>query len=181
MDYKHIDGLVYSRYAASPPIINSTLAWKYGIQVACPLEPGQYSHFEVGSNVKLKLVVADGTKKMTCHGMIDWVEKDEATGTCMVGFGHLSLTDEEFAVLEQSFADKGREALKFGERLRDKALDAEAVVVNDQAREIMRLKAVNLPVSVIEAVDENRGEATFSGFVTEAIRAYIREKKAQQR
>jgi hypothetical protein len=179
MEYKHLSGAVYSRYASSPPVINSSLAWQYGIQVPCPLEPGSYSHFEVGSNVKLRLVIDGGKKKMTCHGMIDWVEKDEATGGCMVGFGHLSLTDDEFRVLEKSFSDRSERPLELVERVRDKAPGAEPVIMaTDQAREIMRLKAVNFPVSVIEAIDENRGEIPFSEFVTEAVRAYVRGRRA---
>lgn len=179
MEYKHIDGSVYSRYASSPPVINSSLAWKYGVQVPCPLEPGSYSHFEVGSNVKLRLVINGGKKKMTCHGMIDWVEKDEATGACMVGFGHLSLTEEEFRVLERSFSDRSEIPLVFGQTVRDKAREAEPVIVtSDEAREIMRLKAVNFPVSVIEAIDEHRGETPFSEFITEAVRAYMRGRSA---
>ena len=177
MEYKHIDGSVSSRYAASPPVINSNLAWKYGIQVPCPVEPGHYAQFEMGRNVKLRLVIEAGKKKMTCHGMIDWVEKDQETGVCMVGFGHLSLTEEEFQVLARSFSDRGESPLEFGGRVRDKAPDAESVVTaSEEAREIMRLKAVNFPVSVIEAIDENRGDTPFSQFVTAAVRAYVRKR-----
>lgn len=177
MEYKHIDGSVYSRYASSPPVINSNLAWKYGLQVPCPVEPGQYPQFEVGKNVKLRLVVEADKKKMTCHGMIDWVEKDEETGLCMVGFGHLSLTDDEFQILARSFSDRAEKPLEFGARVRDKAPEAEPVVLtSDEAKEIMRLKAVNFPVSVIEAIDENRGEIPFSQFVTDAVRAYVKKR-----
>ena len=174
MDYKSIDGTVFSRYAASPPVINSDLAWKYGIQVPCNIEPGQYSGFTAGRSVKLRLVIAEGKQKMTCHAQIDWVEKDQKTGQCMVGFGHLSLTEEEFRVLENFFSDRPEKPLEFSDTVRDKARDAVSIVGTNTAREIMRLKAVNFPVSVIEAIDEHRGDIPFSEFVTKALRAYLK-------
>lgn len=174
MDYKSIDGTVFSRYAASPPVINSDLAWKYGVQVPCNIEPGHYSGFTVGRNVKLRMVIADGKMKMTCHAQIDWVEKDHDSGQCMVGFGHLSLTEEEFKVLETYFTDRPEKALEFADSVRDKAREAVPVIGTDTAREIMRLKAVNFPVSVIEAIDEHRGDTPFSEYVTTALRAYLK-------
>lgn len=174
MEYKHIDGMVYSRYASSPPVINSNLAGEYGIQVPCPLEPGQYTQFKVGSNVKLRMVIDAGKTKMTCHAMIDWVDKDEQTGQCIVGFGHLSLTDDEFVVLERNFTVRSEKHLEFGDRVRDKAPEAAPLTGTKKAREIMRLKAVNFPVSVIEAIDENRRDVPFSEFVTTAVRSYIK-------
>jgi hypothetical protein len=175
MDYKHIDGLVYSRYASTPPVINSELAFKYGIKVPCNVEPGQFSGFEVGKNVKLRLVVAGGDKKITCHAKIDWVTKDESTDEYYVGFGNLSLTDEEFQVLQSSFIEDKGKVLEFGVRVRDRAREAKPVVVSDTAREIMRLKAVNFPVSIIEAIDEKRGHVSFSEFVTNAVRKYLKD------
>ena len=38
----------------------------------------------------------------------------------------------------------------------------------------MRLKAVNFPVSIIEAIDEKRGHVSFSEFVINAVRAYLK-------
>ena len=76
MDYKHIDGLVYSRYAGR--LRRSSIRILHivsGIKVPCNVEPGQFSGFEVGKNVKLRLVVAGGAKKITCHAKIDWVQK----------------------------------------------------------------------------------------------------------
>ncbi|MDQ7783670.1 MAG: hypothetical protein RDU20_12375 [Desulfomonilaceae bacterium] len=178
MDYKSIDGIVYSRYASSPPVINSDLASQYGIQVPCTIEPSHYSGFTEGRNMKLRMVFAGGKKKITCHAQIDWVEKDRDTGLCMVGFGHLSLTDEEFRVLENFFTDKSDLPLELAESVRDKGREAESVVGTDTAREIMRLKAVNFPVSVIEAIDEHRGSTAFSEYVTKAVRAYIKHEDA---
>ena len=174
MDYKHIDGIVYSRYALTPPVINSDLAHRYGLKVPCVVEPGQFSGFEVGRNVKLRLVVAGGTKKITCQAKIDWVERDESTDEYYVGFGSLSLTDEEFQVLQANFVEEKGKILEFGVRVRDRARDVQPVVVSNQAREIMRLKAVNFPVSVIEAIDEKRGDTSFSEFVINAVRQYLK-------
>jgi len=175
MDYMHIDGLVYSRYASTPPVINSDMALKYGIQVPCLAEPGSFSGFEVGRNVKLRLVIDGGSKRMTCHATIDWVKQEEATGQWVVGFGRLSFTEEEFRVLEASFVERAHRAMEFGTSVRDKAREARTVTGTDKVKEIMRLKAVNFPVSVIEAIDENRGDMSFSEFVTNAIRAYVKK------
>ena len=80
----------------------------------------------------------------------------------------------EFEVLERNFTVRSEISLEFGDRVRDKAPEAAPLTGTERAREIMRLKAVNLPVSVIEAIDENRGDVPFSEFVTMAVRSYIR-------
>ncbi len=176
MEYKHVDGIVYSRYALTPPVINSELAREYGVQVPCPVEPGQFGGLEPGRNVKLRLVIERGTKKMTCHAQIDWVRIDEAAGRCMVGFGSLSLTDAEFHLLENNFAGEPVKPLEFVEQIKDKAPEAAPVLSTEKVEEIMRLKVVNFPVSVIEAVDAHRGNTSFSEFVTNAVRVFIKEK-----
>ncbi len=175
MEYKSIDGPVYSRHALSPPIINSDMGTKYGIKAPCLVEPGDYAGIKVGSNVKLRLLVDGGTKKITCHGAIDWVRSDEATGKWYVGFGSLSLSDDEFAILERNFVEKADKPVEFVRKIREKALEAESVAVADVAREIMRHKAVNFPVSVIEAIDAMRGDTPFSEFVVNAVNAYIKK------
>lgn len=174
MEYKNIDGAVYSRYALSPPIINSEFASEYGIQAPCLIEPGQYSGPEAGRNVKLRIVVNRGTKKMTCHGTIDWVQSDES-GTYHVGFGNLSLSDEEFKILTPHFVTGSKIPVEFVPRVREKAPKADPVVVTTVAQEILRYKAVHFPVSVIELIDEHRGEDSFSEFVTKAVRSYIKQ------
>jgi hypothetical protein len=175
MEYKSIDGPVYSRHALSPPIINSEKATKYGIKALCMAEPGQYAGIEVGGNVKLRFLVDRGTKKITCHGTIDWVKSDEATGKWYVGFGSLSLSDEEFVILERNFVEKGEKPVEFVKKVREKAVEAESVVAADVAPGIMRHKAVRFPVIVIEAIDVMRGDTPFSEFVVNAVRAYIKK------
>lgn len=177
MEYKHVDGNVYFRYASTPPVINTELALKFGIQGPCPMQPGQYAGFEIGRNVKLRVTIDDGSKKMTCHGRIDWVEKDESSGQWSVGFSQLSFTEDEFLLLQEHFVEKSEKELEFGPSVRDKAREAVSVITTDRAREIMRLKAVNFPVSVIEAIDENRGNTTFSEFVSLAVREYLKRKE----
>lgn len=174
MEYMHVDGEVYSRTALTPPIINSEKALVYGIRVPCALEPSQYAGPNVGDNVKLRIVVDSGARRMTCHARIDWLDKDRETGKSFMGFGSLSLTDQEFRVLESHFADQPKESFEFVPSVRERAKMAESVKVSDEAHEIMRLKAVNFPVSVIEAIDENRGSTPFSEFVSMAVREYLK-------
>jgi hypothetical protein len=175
MEYKSIDGQVYSRQALSPPIINSAMGSKYGIKAPCMVEPGQFTGIEVGVNVKLRLVLDDGTKKITCHGKIDWIKSDEATGNWYVGFGSLSLSDDEFRLLERNFVEQAEKPVEFVAKVRDKAAEAETVVAVDTVREIMRYKAVKFPVSVIEAIDIMRDDTPFSEFVVNAVRAYVKK------
>ncbi|MBI5250063.1 MAG: hypothetical protein HY912_11265 [Desulfomonile tiedjei] len=175
MDYKSIDGPVYSRHAMSPPIINSEMATRFGIKAPCLVEPGQYAGIEVGGNVKLRLLVDHGTKRITCHGVVDWIKTDEATGKSYVGFGSLSLSEEEFYVLERNFVEETEETVEFVPKVREKATEAESVIVADIAHEIMRYKAVHFPVSVIEAIDVMRGDVPFSEFVVNAVRQYIKQ------
>lgn len=176
MEYKNVDGNVYFRYASTPPIINTDLARRFGIQGPCPMQPGQYAGFDIGRNVKLRVTIDGGTKKMTCHARIDWVKQDEDSGRWLLGFSQLSFTEEEFRLLQQHFVEKSEKELVFGPSVRDKAKDAVPIIASDRAREIMRLKAVNLPVSVIEAIDENRCNTTFSEFVTLAVREYLKSR-----
>jgi hypothetical protein len=178
MEYKHIAGEVHSRKAVTPPVINSELAHRYGIQVPSFVEPTEYTGFNEGENVKLRLVVDGGSKRMTCHARIDWIKRDESGDQYTVGFGHLSLTDDEFRVLQRNFTEAPTEPLQFGVSVRDKGLEAEPVAVSAEAREIMRFKAINFPVSVIEEIDEHRGDVGFSDFVIHAIRDYIKRKPA---
>jgi hypothetical protein len=175
MEYKYIEGPVFSRLAASPPIINSVMATKLGIKAPFMPEPGEYGWIEPGSNVKLRLVVDDGEKRITCHGKIDWVEFDQATGKRYVGFGSLSLSDKEFRILERNFVGETEKPVEFVRTVREKAADLQSVVSANDAGEIMRHKAVNFPVSVIETIDIMRKDTPFSEFVVNAVRAYVKK------
>jgi hypothetical protein len=174
MLYMNVDGQVYCRYALTPPIINSPKAAEYGIKVPWLGQPGQFSGPEVGRNIKLRLVVDNGTKKMTCHGKIAWFEPEPQTGQMFMGLDHLSLTDVEFAVLQRNLVEESKEPVEFGVRVRDKGPDAESVTVSDDAKEIRRMVAVDFPVGLLEEVDMNRGDTRFSEFVVNAVRAYLK-------
>jgi hypothetical protein len=174
VEYRAIRGTVYSRSALSPPIVNSNLSLTYGLSVPCMMEPGQYSGLSVGGNVKLRMVVDRGKKKITCHAKVDWIRENERTGQCYVGFGSLSLSDDEFKILLTNFTDEHGKPLEFGRSVRDKAPEAEPVIITETAKEIMRQKAVNFPVSVIEEIDSKRGPIPFSEFVVQAVREHFK-------
>jgi hypothetical protein len=176
MEYKSIDGPVFSRKALSPPVINSRMATTVGIKALCLTEPGQYSGIQAGNNVKLRLVLEGGKKRLTCHGMVDWVKFDEFTNKYFIGFGSLSLSDEEFRVLQRSFVEEAEKPVEFVPRVREKAAEVESVAVANTAAKIMRHKAVNFPVTVIEAIDIMRGDTPFSEFVVNAVLAYIKQR-----
>jgi hypothetical protein len=174
MEYRNIDGNVYCRYASTPPVLNSDMATAYGIKAPCLVEPGEFSGFKAGRNVKLRIALDGGSRKMTCHGTIDWVGPDVESGQIFVGFGNLSLSDEEFVMLQKCFADQPAKPVEFGESVRDKAREAETIEISDQAREIKRMKVVNFPVSVIDLIDAHRQETPFSDFVVSAVREYVK-------
>ncbi len=173
MEYKGIDGPVFSRRALSPPIINSSMANEFGLKASCSMEPGQYVGLETGANVKLRLLLNHGKRKITCHGVIDWIKFDESRGKHYIGFGSLSLSDKEFHILERNFVEEPDEPVEFVQKIREKARDVESAVALDEAAEIMRHKAVNFPVSVIDAIEAARGDTPFSAFVVDAVRTYL--------
>ncbi|MFH0825328.1 MAG: hypothetical protein V2B18_21465, partial [Pseudomonadota bacterium] len=119
MEYKHVNGPVYCRYASTPPIANSDIALQFGIQAPSTIE------LESGRNVKLRILLEDRGKRMTCHGKIDWVKSDESAGGFTVGFSQLSLTDEEFRILMAHFSDVPEAGVELAPSLRDKGADAE--------------------------------------------------------
>ena len=99
MEYRHVNGPVYCCYAFTPPTINSEFARRFGIQAPSTVE------LQVGSNVKLRMLLEDRKKKLTCRAVVDWVQEDETTGEFKIGLSHLSLTDEEFRLLMRSFVE----------------------------------------------------------------------------
>jgi hypothetical protein len=168
MEYKHVNGQAYCRYAVTPPILNSPLALQYGIEAPSMLV------LEEGRNVKLRIVMEGRQTRMTCHARVDYVKPDETTGQYKVGFSNLSLTEGEFRLLLQSFVPKSERVLEFGDTVRDKGVQAEPVTAVEGIGEICRMKAVTLPVSVIEDIDMKRGDVSFSDFVVKALRSYLK-------
>ncbi|MGC8659269.1 MAG: hypothetical protein ACP5U1_09365 [Desulfomonilaceae bacterium] len=167
MEYKHINGQAYCRYAATPPIINSSLADQYGIEVFSPtiLDQGRY--------VKLRVVLQDKPGRITCHARIDYAKRIESGNNYRVGFSHLSLTDDEFRLLLQSFVDESERVLELTETVRDKGKEAPSVVEFEGLEKITRVKAITLPVSLIEEIDSARGNESFSDFVTRVLSDYV--------
>ena len=131
-------------------------------------------NLEQGRNVKLRVVLEDRSNRMTCHAVIDYVQQDESIGQYKVGFSQLSLTDDEFRLLLQSFVDKSERVLEITETVRDKGMEAPPVTDLESLKEITRIKAVTLPVSLIEEIDMKRGEDSFSDFVTKALNKYLK-------
>ncbi|MDR3603457.1 MAG: hypothetical protein P4L38_02405 [Syntrophaceae bacterium] len=168
MEYKHVNGQAYCRYAATPPIINSPLADQYGIEVFSPVS------VEEGRYVKLRVVLQDRPGRITCHARIDYAKRVESGNQYRVGFSHLSLTDEEFRLLLQSFVDESERVLELTESVRDKGAEAPSVTGMEGLEKITRIKAVTLSVSLIEEIDMKRGDESFSDFVAKAVRDYVK-------
>lgn len=167
MEYRHVNGPVYCRYAITPPVINSELAHQFGIEAPTVVE------LQEGSNVKLRLLLQGGSKRITCHAKIDWVKKDHRSGEYKAGLGQLSLTDPEFKVLLDNLVDEPEMPLRLGETVRAQDTDSEPVLDINDGGELKRIKAVTLPVSLIEMVDMKRGTVPFSEYVAQAIQEYI--------
>jgi hypothetical protein len=167
MEYKHVNGQAYFRYAGTPPIINSPLANQYGIEVLSLMS------LEEGRNVKLRIVMEDRRTRMTCHARIDYVRRDEAAYQYRVGFSHLSFSDQEFRFLLSNFVDESEKVLEIADRVRDKGVDIAPVIESEGLTGVSRIKAVSLPVSLIEEIDMKRGGDTFSDFVKKALTDYL--------
>ncbi len=175
MEYKHVNGPVYCRFALTPPIINSPRAHEYGIEAPSmiDLHAGSNIRLKEGSNVKLRMLLDNRSKRMTCHAKIEYVIQDEARGETSIGFGHLSLSDEEFGVLMENFSEEPVGPVEVAERVEDKGIEAKPVTEAELFLETTRIKAVTLPVNLMEEIDARRGEVPFSEFVSRAIRAYL--------
>gem|GEM_PF-575706 len=175
MEYKHVNGPVYCRFALTPPIINSLRAHEYGIEAPSmiDLHAGSNISLKEGSNVKLRMLLDNRSKRITCHAQIDHMVRDEAGGETKVGFSHLSLSDEEFGVLMENFCDEPVGKLEVAERVEDKGTEAKPVTEAELFLGTTRIKAVTLSVNLIEEIDAKRGEVPFSEFVSRAISAYL--------
>jgi hypothetical protein len=175
MEYKHVNGPVYCRFALTPPVINSERAYEYGVEAPSliDIQAGSNLTLKEGSNVKIRMLLDNRSKRMTCHAKIDYVIKNEAKGETRVGIGHLSLSDAEFRVLMENFTQEPIEPLEVTERVEDRGIEAKPVAEADLLIGTTRIKAVTFPVGLIDEIDAKRGEVPFSEFVTNAIKAYL--------
>lgn len=174
MEYKHVDGPVYCRYAATPPIVNSELANTYGI------EARSFVELEEGKNVKVNILLENRTKRMTCHGKVAWMKRDETAGGAfdqrwIVGLSHLSLTDDEFQVLLANFVEAPLCPIEFREKVRDTEWGTTPVTFPGREELVVRVKAVTMPVSLIDEIDSKRGDVPFSQFVSTAVKEYLKK------
>jgi len=170
MKYGRIEGPIYCRYARTAPVLNSSLASEYGLEAEMELKPEFGFSVEQGRNVKLRLVLNKRSSRMTCHAKIDWVKEDPSTGECKVRFSHLSLSDDEFKVLFDNFTEQPLKDLVFGETVRKTPEEAIPVIKGQDQKEIVRDKALTLPVVLIEKIDEKRGDTPFSEFVVKILK-----------
>ena len=171
MEYKHVNGPVYCRFAVTPPVINSDLADQIGIVAPCQLDERAGSHvgLKAGSNVKLRMLLDNRSQRITCHAKIDWVREDEWTERCNVAFSHLSLSDDEFQVMLENCVEQPGGEVEFVETVRNKGMESAPVTLAGSEKDIVRVKAITLPVSLIEEIDAKRGSVAFSEFVATAL------------
>jgi hypothetical protein len=175
MKYCTVNGPVYCRHAKTGPILNSPLALEYGVRAALPVRPQWGIQLEQGDNVKLRLVLADRSLRLTCHGKVDWVEIGDEPGECRVGFGSLSLGDEEFQALLANQAEDAAPPLEYGDSVRRYGTEAQPLVVGKKRGHLRRDKAVSMPVSLIEQIDEARGTTPFSEYVVDILSRHLGE------
>ena len=90
-----------------------------------------------------------------------------------MGFSHLSLSDAEFGILIENFTDEPIEPLEVTDLVEDKGIETRPVLEAELFLGATRIKAVTLPVNLIEEIDANRGDVPFSEFVASAIKAYL--------
>ena len=175
MEYRNVNGPVYCRFALTPPIINSPRASEYGIEAPSliDLHAGSHLTLKEGSNVKIRMLLDNRSKRMTCHAKIDYVVRDEVRGETKVGLGQLSLSDAEFGVLMENFTNEPVEPLEVTERVEDKGTEAKPVTQAELMLGTTRIKAVTFPVDLIDEIDANRGDVPFSEFVANAIKTYL--------
>jgi hypothetical protein len=172
MRYGKIEGTIFFRLAKTAPIINSALATDYGLEAPLACAP-QYG-IEPGKNVKLRFFFGDARQRMTCHARIDWVKEQKATGEHKIGFSHLSLSDDEFKVLIESFTEPMETSAELRGSVRQLE-EATTIVLGQDDRDVMRDKAVTMPVSLIDKIDRARGKTPFSEFVVSIVAAQLKD------
>jgi hypothetical protein len=179
MEYRHVNGPVYCRFAKTPPILNSEFAIRFGIEAFSEFDAAVVGtdSLKNGTDVKLRLLLNDRGQQMTCHAKIDYVVKDDATGECRIGFGSLSFSDQEFGILMESFTDLPSAPLELTGSVRTKGIDAMPVTSEPKLAEATRIKAITFPVILIDEIDLRRGETPFSEFVAAAVREYLQDRR----
>lgn len=175
MEYKALDGSIYCRPALTPPIINSEIAKGVGLMAFSDidLESGGNVPLKPGSNVKLRVILEGGARRITCHAKISGFHKDESSRKTTVFFNQLSLSDSEFHLLLNYMVDDSTPAMEFASTLRPKGLDADPLAPAHYPERITRVKAVTMPVSLIEMIDERRGGMRFSDYVCAAVLSHM--------
>jgi len=172
MKFKYVDGPVYCRYAATPPIVNSKLANEYGIEAPSFVELDQ------GRNVKVRIVLMNRTRRMTCHAKVAWVKRNDEAGGAFdqrwrVGLSALSLSDAEFEALLTNFVEEPESPLELRERVRDAAEDISPMAFPGEE---LRIKAVTMPVSLIDEIDAGRGDISFSQFIIASVKERLENR-----
>ena len=173
MRYGKLEGPIYCRYAKTSSIINSVLAREIGVEAPLGYRPEYGFRIEAGRNVKLRMMLDNRKRRMTCHAKIDRVREDAKTGEHIISFSHLSLSEDEFKVLMASFTEEEVPSVAFGETVRDATCDSIPLAA-EGPEALIRDKAVTMPVSLIDLIDEKRGEVSFSAFVVAALTEKLR-------
>jgi hypothetical protein len=175
MEFKAVDGSIYCRPALTPPITNSEFAPRVGLRARShiDLESGGNVPLKPGSNVKLRILLDGGAKRMTCHARIHGFERDRGGGATEVYFDELSLSDEEFRLLWNYMRDERGRVFELTDTVRNMGPKASVYPAVVQGQAPARVKAVTIPVSLIERIDEARGSMRFSEFVCKAVSVYL--------
>jgi hypothetical protein len=173
MKYRHINGPVYCRYAATPPIINSRHADE------CGIEAHSFVELEEQRNVKVSMLLENRTRRLTCHARVASVKRDETAGGAfderwIVRLSDLSLTDAEFEVLMSNFADTPQHPLAMRTRVRETAGESKPVTFTGDEEQVVRAKAVIMPLGLIDEIEAKRGDVPFSHFVITAVKEYLK-------
>ncbi len=177
MEFRNLNGRIYCRPALTPPVVNSALAASIGLKApsGMDLESGGNVPLKPGSNVKLRALLGEGEKRMTFHAKIHDFDSDVRSGKAFVYFDQISLSDSEFKLLMGYMVDDEGRSLEIEQTLRRIGSHSSPFIPEEQIDGLTRVKAITMPISLIEMIDENRGEMGFSDYVTKAVVSYINQ------
>ena len=88
-------------------------------------------------------------------------------------------SDAEFEVLMNNFVETPHQPLEMRERLREAAGESKPVSFPGKEGEVVRAKAVIMPVNLIEEIDAKRGAVPFSHFVITAVKEYLKRSQGE--